>query len=169
MEKQKSCRVDIEKQLSSIGTGECRKSGESQERRCLGGMSGIFIIGGHCFSIVDTYFKTYLSCRNDLLLSNKILEDDGPFSKNAVLQILRVVQTILENCHNKSSFDGLECSLVNARDTMMTGYIPKRGLSSKKYVPAMNEAIVSLANAVKELLRHVSSLRSSGVDIIMKL
>ncbi|CAL8997564.1 unnamed protein product [Prunus brigantina] len=56
----------------------------------------------------DTYFKTYLSCRNDLLLSDKILEDDSPFPKHAVLQILRVMQTILENCHNKSSFDGLE-------------------------------------------------------------
>ncbi|KAL4335645.1 hypothetical protein GQ457_07G020800 [Hibiscus cannabinus] len=56
----------------------------------------------------DTYFKTYLSCRNDLLLSDKILEDDSSFPKHAVLQILRVMQTILENCHNKSSFDGLE-------------------------------------------------------------
>ncbi|XP_007018281.2 PREDICTED: E3 ubiquitin-protein ligase UPL1 [Theobroma cacao] len=56
----------------------------------------------------DTYFKTYLSCRNDLLLSDKILEDDSPFPKHAVLQILRVMQTISENCHNKSSFDGLE-------------------------------------------------------------
>ncbi|KAI9201569.1 hypothetical protein LWI28_025432 [Acer negundo] len=56
----------------------------------------------------DTYFKTYLACRNDLLLSDKILEDDTPFPKHAVLQILRVMQTVLENCHNKSSFDGLE-------------------------------------------------------------
>ncbi|KAG6644475.1 E3 ubiquitin-protein ligase UPL2-like isoform X1 [Carya illinoinensis] len=56
----------------------------------------------------DTYFKTYLSSRNDLLLSDKILEGDSLFPKQAVLQILRVMQTILENCHNKSSFDGLE-------------------------------------------------------------
>ncbi|XP_031279241.1 E3 ubiquitin-protein ligase UPL2-like isoform X1 [Pistacia vera] len=56
----------------------------------------------------DTYFKTYLACRNDLLLSDKVLEDDNLFPKNAVLQILRVMQIILENCHNKSSFDGLE-------------------------------------------------------------
>ncbi|XP_057973292.1 E3 ubiquitin-protein ligase UPL2-like [Malania oleifera] len=56
----------------------------------------------------DTYFKTYLSCRNDILLSDNILEDDNPFPKLAVLQILRVMQTILENCHNKSSFGGLE-------------------------------------------------------------
>ncbi|KAH7567631.1 hypothetical protein JRO89_XS07G0108400 [Xanthoceras sorbifolium] len=61
----------------------------------------------------DTYFKTYLACRNDLLLSDKILEDDNPFPKHAVLQILRVMQTMLENCHNKSSFDGLELLLTS--------------------------------------------------------
>lgn len=49
-----------------------------------------------------------MSCRNDLLLSDNILEDDSPFPKHAVLQILRVMQIILENCHNKSSFGGLE-------------------------------------------------------------
>lgn len=49
-----------------------------------------------------------MASRNDLLLSDKILEDDSPFPKQAVLQILRVMQIILENCHNKSSFDGLE-------------------------------------------------------------
>lgn len=56
----------------------------------------------------DTYFKTYICSRNDLLLSDNILEDDIPFPKHAVLQILRVMQIILENCHNKSSFVGLE-------------------------------------------------------------
>ncbi|KAK7858644.1 e3 ubiquitin-protein ligase upl2 [Quercus suber] len=41
--------------------------------------------------------------------------------------------------------------------------------TSKKYVTAMNDAIVPLANAVEELLRHVSSLRSTGVDIIIEI
>jgi E3 ubiquitin-protein ligase HUWE1 len=56
----------------------------------------------------DTDFKTYLSCRSELLLSDKITEHDSQFPKHAVLQILRVMQIIIENCHNKSSFDGLE-------------------------------------------------------------
>ncbi|KAK6938058.1 Ubiquitin-associated domain, partial [Dillenia turbinata] len=60
------------------------------------------------FLYFETYFKTFLSCRSDLLLSDTILEDDNPFPKNTVLQILHVMQTILENCHNKSSFSGLE-------------------------------------------------------------
>ena len=41
--------------------------------------------------------------------------------------------------------------------------------TSKKYVTAMNDAIVPLANAVEELLHHVSSLRSTGVDIIIEI
>jgi E3 ubiquitin-protein ligase HUWE1 len=56
----------------------------------------------------DTYFKAYLSSRNDLLLTDNILENESPFPKQAVLQILRVMQIILENCNNKSSFNGLE-------------------------------------------------------------
>lgn len=60
------------------------------------------------FHHFDTYFKAYIIQRNDLLLSDTITEDEAPFPKHAVLQILRVMQIILENCHNKSSFDGLE-------------------------------------------------------------
>ncbi|KAL0793741.1 hypothetical protein Bca101_065118 [Brassica carinata] len=41
--------------------------------------------------------------------------------------------------------------------------------TSKKYVLAMNEAIVPFTNAVEELLRHVSSLRSTGVEIIIEI
>ncbi|CAF2040702.1 unnamed protein product [Brassica napus] len=56
----------------------------------------------------DKYFKTFLSTRNDLLLSDHILDDEDPFPKYSLLQILRVMQIILENCPNKSTFDGLE-------------------------------------------------------------
>lgn len=62
----------------------------------------------------DTYFKTYLSCRNDLTLSDN-LEDELPLPKHVILQILRVMQIILENCPNKSAFDGLE---VNCTEVM---------------------------------------------------
>ncbi|XP_020690222.1 E3 ubiquitin-protein ligase UPL2 [Dendrobium catenatum] len=59
------------------------------------------------FMHFDTYFKTYISSRKDLLLSDSSLDED-PFPKQSVLQILRVMQIILENCHNKSPFSGLE-------------------------------------------------------------
>uniref|UniRef100_A0A1D1YWP9 HECT-type E3 ubiquitin transferase n=1 Tax=Anthurium amnicola TaxID=1678845 RepID=A0A1D1YWP9_9ARAE len=55
----------------------------------------------------DTYFKTYIASRKDLLLSDEI-SDEEKFPRSSVLQILRVMQVILENCHNKSSFNGLE-------------------------------------------------------------
>lgn len=41
--------------------------------------------------------------------------------------------------------------------------------TDRKYVMAMNEGIVPLANALEELLRHVSLLRSSGVDLIIEI
>lgn len=41
--------------------------------------------------------------------------------------------------------------------------------TSRKYFVAMNEAVVPLANAVEELLRHASSLRSTGVEIIIEI
>jgi len=57
----------------------------------------------------DTYFKTYLSCRNDLTLLDN-LEVDSPLPKHDILQILREGALILENCPNKSTFDGIEVS-----------------------------------------------------------
>ena len=42
------------------------------------------------------------------MLSDTILEDDNQLPKLAILQILRVMLIILENCPNKSAFDGLE-------------------------------------------------------------
>ncbi|KAL5225432.1 hypothetical protein ABZP36_012071 [Zizania latifolia] len=41
--------------------------------------------------------------------------------------------------------------------------------TSRKYLIPMNEGVVLLANAVEELLRHVQSLRSTGVDIIIEI
>ncbi|KAL9666925.1 hypothetical protein QQ045_001269 [Rhodiola kirilowii] len=69
---------------------------------------GNFHHWGPLFLHFETYFKTYLSNRRDLLLSDNIIENDNPFPKNTVLQILRVMQIILENCPNKGSFNGLE-------------------------------------------------------------
>ncbi|KAK9112899.1 hypothetical protein Scep_020418 [Stephania cephalantha] len=41
--------------------------------------------------------------------------------------------------------------------------------TTRKYVVAMNEGVVPLANAVEELLRHVSTLRATGVDVIIEI
>jgi len=78
--------------------------------------SSLFLIHGnreisikHIFIHFDTYFKTYISSRKDLLLSDDMTEAD-PMPKNAILKILRVMQIVLENCQNRSSFTGLEVS-----------------------------------------------------------
>lgn len=41
--------------------------------------------------------------------------------------------------------------------------------TDKKYVMAMSEGIIPLANALEELFRHVASLRGSGVDLIIEI
>jgi E3 ubiquitin-protein ligase HUWE1 len=41
--------------------------------------------------------------------------------------------------------------------------------TTRKYLIAMNDGVVLLANAMEELLRHQSSLRSSGVEIIIEI
>ncbi|KAK4796818.1 hypothetical protein SAY86_029144 [Trapa natans] len=69
---------------------------------------------------------------------------------------------------------GLEAICLNTRgvdavkETLALRFLTDV-FTSKMHVVAMNEAIVPFANAVKELLRHVSSLRSDGVDIILEI
>ena len=88
-----------------------------QYKTCFLGFQGNYHHWRPLFLHFDTYFKTYLSCRNDLL-SDKILEDDSPFPKHAILQILRVMQIVLENCHNKGSLDGLEVCYADDVDSL---------------------------------------------------
>ena len=52
----------------------------------------------------DTYFKTCISSSKDLLLSDDMTECEP------LMQILRVMQIVLEDCQNKTSFAGLEVS-----------------------------------------------------------
>ncbi|XP_010277573.1 PREDICTED: E3 ubiquitin-protein ligase UPL2-like isoform X2 [Nelumbo nucifera] len=58
--------------------------------------------------------------------------------------------------------------LEAVKETMALQFLV-RIFTTRKYVVAMNEGVVPLANAVEELLRHVSSLRSTGVDIIIEI
>ncbi|GKA11786.1 E3 ubiquitin protein ligase UPL1-like protein [Tanacetum coccineum] len=60
------------------------------------------------FSHFDTYFKKYIKPRKDLQLEDDFLEHDPPFPREVVLQILRVVRIILENCTNKHFYSSYE-------------------------------------------------------------
>ncbi|CAI9787771.1 unnamed protein product [Fraxinus pennsylvanica] len=60
------------------------------------------------FNHFDTYFEKYIKSRKDLQLEDSLLESDHPFPRVAVLQILRVIRIILENCTNKHFYSSYE-------------------------------------------------------------
>ncbi|XP_021771401.1 E3 ubiquitin-protein ligase UPL1-like isoform X1 [Chenopodium quinoa] len=53
------------------------------------------------FNHFDSYFEKHIKPRKDLCFEDDFLECDPPFPREAVLQILRVMRIILENCTNK--------------------------------------------------------------------
>lgn len=60
------------------------------------------------FNHFDSFFEKYIKPRKDLQLVDNFLGADPPFPREAVLQILRVTQAILENCSNKHLFSSFE-------------------------------------------------------------
>ncbi|KAH9607668.1 hypothetical protein KSS87_011637, partial [Heliosperma pusillum] len=70
------------------------------------------------FNHFDSYFEKHIKPRQDLQLEDDFLDRDPPFPKEAVLQILRVMRIILENCLNKhflvSYEQHLSCLLASA-------------------------------------------------------
>ncbi|XP_057529454.1 E3 ubiquitin-protein ligase UPL1 [Amaranthus tricolor] len=65
----------------------------------------------------DSYFEKHIKSRKDLHLEDEFFGCDPPFPKEAVLQILRVMRIILENCTNKhflSYYEHLSSLLASA-------------------------------------------------------
>ncbi|KAL3508356.1 hypothetical protein ACH5RR_027757 [Cinchona calisaya] len=60
------------------------------------------------FNHFDAFFEKYIKPRKDLKLDDDFLESDPPFPKEAILQILRVIRIILENCTNKHFYSAYE-------------------------------------------------------------
>ncbi|CAA2959517.1 E3 ubiquitin- ligase UPL1 isoform X1 [Olea europaea subsp. europaea] len=60
------------------------------------------------FNHFDTFFEKYIKSRKDLQLEDNLLESDPPFPRDSVLQILRVIRIILENCSNKHFYSSYE-------------------------------------------------------------
>ena len=56
----------------------------------------------------NLFFSKYVSSRKDPQLTDSLLDEEDLFPKGTVLQILRVLAIIFENCQNKGSFSGLE-------------------------------------------------------------
>ncbi|CAA7050793.1 unnamed protein product [Microthlaspi erraticum] len=53
------------------------------------------------FNHFDTYFEKHIKGRKDLQIEENFEESVPSFPKDAVLQILRVIRVVLENCTNK--------------------------------------------------------------------
>lgn len=60
------------------------------------------------FNHFEVFFEQHVKPRKDLQLEGEFLEGDGPFPKEAVLQVLRVTRIILENCVNKYLYSSNE-------------------------------------------------------------
>ncbi|XP_058209928.1 E3 ubiquitin-protein ligase UPL1-like isoform X2 [Rhododendron vialii] len=60
------------------------------------------------FNHFNTFFEKYVKTRKDLHVEDSFLESDPPFPREAVLQILRVIRIILENCTNKHLYSSYE-------------------------------------------------------------
>ncbi|XP_042007781.1 E3 ubiquitin-protein ligase UPL1-like isoform X1 [Salvia splendens] len=60
------------------------------------------------FNHFDTFFEKFIKPRKDLQLEENFLESDPPFPRDSVLQILRVIRVILENCTNKHFYSSYE-------------------------------------------------------------
>nr|XP_027062177.1 E3 ubiquitin-protein ligase UPL1 [Coffea arabica]XP_027064851.1 E3 ubiquitin-protein ligase UPL1-like isoform X2 [Coffea arabica] len=71
------------------------------------------------FNHFDTFFEKYIKPRKDLQLDDNFLESDPSFPREAIIQILRVIRVILENCTNKhfySSYEHHLSSLLTSTD-----------------------------------------------------
>ncbi|XP_042519571.1 E3 ubiquitin-protein ligase UPL1-like isoform X2 [Macadamia integrifolia] len=70
------------------------------------------------FNHFDSFFEKHIKSRKDLLLEDNFLSADPPFPREAVLQILRVIRIILENCTNKHFYSSYEhlSSLLGSTD-----------------------------------------------------
>ncbi|XP_077221899.1 LOW protein: E3 ubiquitin ligase-like protein isoform X2 [Tasmannia lanceolata] len=60
------------------------------------------------FNHFDSFFEKHTKPRKDLQFEDNFLEADPPFPREAVLQILRVIRIILENCTNKHFYSSYE-------------------------------------------------------------
>ncbi|XP_050112540.1 E3 ubiquitin-protein ligase UPL1-like isoform X1 [Malus sylvestris] len=60
------------------------------------------------FNHFDSFFEKHIKSRKDLQVDDNFLDTDPPFPREAVLQVLRVIRIILENCTNKHFYSSYE-------------------------------------------------------------
>ncbi|XP_027187164.1 E3 ubiquitin-protein ligase UPL1-like [Cicer arietinum] len=60
------------------------------------------------FNHFGSFFEKYVKPRKDLQIDDNFLDSDPPFPTEAVLQILRVIRIVLDNCSNKHFYSSYE-------------------------------------------------------------
>lgn len=60
------------------------------------------------FNYFDTFFEKHVKVRKDLHVEDNFDDSDPSFPKDAVLQVLRVIRIVLENCTNKHFYTSYE-------------------------------------------------------------
>ncbi|KAL2343611.1 hypothetical protein Fmac_004896 [Flemingia macrophylla] len=60
------------------------------------------------FNHFDSFFEKYVKPRKDLQIDDDFLDSDPLFPREAVLQILRAIRIILDNCTNKHFYSSYE-------------------------------------------------------------
>lgn len=60
------------------------------------------------FNHFDSFFEKYVKPRKDLQIDDDFLDLDPLFPRESVLQILRVIRIILDNCTNKHFYSSYE-------------------------------------------------------------
>lgn len=85
------------------------------------------------FNHFEVFFEQHVKSRKDLQLEGEFLEGDGPFPKEAVLQVLRVTRIILENCVNKYLYSSNEV-LYGVMQRFCSLFLQFTCLTSKGFV-----------------------------------
>ncbi|KAL5054744.1 hypothetical protein RYX36_035426, partial [Vicia faba] len=60
------------------------------------------------FNHFDSFFEKFVKPHKDLQIDDDFLDSDPPFPKEVVIQILRVIRIILDNCINKHFYSSYE-------------------------------------------------------------
>ncbi|KAM1806044.1 hypothetical protein ACFX11_029236 [Malus domestica] len=130
------------------------------------------------FNHFDSFFEKHVKSRKDLQLDDNFLESDPPFPREAVLQVLRVIRIILENCTNKhfySSYEQHLSSLLACTDAdVVEGCLQTLAAFVKKTVgkysirdAALNSKLFALAQGwggKEEGLGLIACAVQSGCD-----
>ncbi|XP_027346077.1 E3 ubiquitin-protein ligase UPL1-like isoform X2 [Abrus precatorius] len=129
------------------------------------------------FNHFDSFFEKYVKLRKDLQIDDDFLDSDPPFPREAVLQILRVIRIILDNCTNKhfySSYEHLSALLASTDPDVVEATLDTLATFLKKTVgkysirdTSLNSKLYALAQGwggKEEGLGLIASAAPNGCD-----